>query len=94
MGLAPAMPHSSSHSGGDGIPPGELVWRYLGASPRRMMALPRRCQGINARVREQAHACGAPSSEADPVRGERTLERGGPRSRGERALERGGACSR
>jgi hypothetical protein len=45
-----------------------------------MMASSRSCQGINARVREQAHACGAPSSEADPVRG-----RSGPSSEAESA---------
>jgi hypothetical protein len=70
------------HSGGDGLPPGELVRRHRGASPRRMMVPPRRCQGVKcprtgavARVRS-------------------ALERGGPRSRAERTLERGGACSR
>jgi hypothetical protein len=63
---------------------------------------------LNARVREQARACGVPSSEASPVRGrngpsseaepargKRTpLERGGARTREARILERGEACSR
>jgi hypothetical protein len=64
------MPHSSSHSGGDGIPPGELVRWYRGVSPRRMMVPPRRCQGIKC----QRTGAGA--------RAWSTLERGGPRSRG------------
>jgi hypothetical protein len=82
MGLALATPHSASHSGGDGLPPGELVPRRRGASPRRMMAPSRSCQGIKC-LRTGAGA---------RVRG--ALERGGPCSRGERAFERGGSRSR
>jgi hypothetical protein len=71
-----------SHSGGDGIPPGELVRRYQGASPRHMMAPPCRCLCIK---------CPCTGAGAR-VRG--ALERGGPRSRPERTLERGRARSR
>jgi hypothetical protein len=60
-------------------------------------------RAFNACAREQAHACGAPSREADPVRGrggpssdadlarggEHPLDRGGIRPREERTLERG-----
>jgi hypothetical protein len=70
------------HSGGDGFPPRELVQRNRRASPRRMMAPPRRCQntkcpctGTGMRVRS-------------------ALERGGACSRAARTLERDGACSR
>jgi hypothetical protein len=73
---------SPPHSDGDRLPPGELVRRHRGASPGRMMAPPRRCQGIK-RPRTGAGA-----------RARSALERGGPRSRAERTLERGGACSR
>jgi hypothetical protein len=84
------------------------VRRHQGASPGRMMAPFRRCQGVKcprtgagARVRGALERGGACS------RGKRTLERGGARSRGAhpldrdgirpreaRILERGGACSR
>jgi hypothetical protein len=73
-----------------------------------MMAPPPDVRALNARVREQARACGAPSSEADPVRGQsgpsseaepargrRTPSNGAEPARGEaRILERGEACSR
>jgi hypothetical protein len=85
----------SPYSGGDGLPLGELVGRHRGASPRRMMAPPRRCQGIKcprtgvgARVRSALER-GGPSSRA-----ERTLERGGARSREAHPLERDGARPR
>jgi hypothetical protein len=83
------------HSDGDGLPPGELVRRHRGASPGRMMAPPRRCQGIKcprrgagARVRSALER-GGPRSRAG-----RTLERGGPRSGEAHPLERGGARPR
>jgi hypothetical protein len=70
------------HSGGDGFPPRELVQRNRGASPRRMMAPPRRCQNIKCPCTGMG------------VRVRSALERGGASSRAERTLERGGACSR
>jgi hypothetical protein len=75
-------PQQVPHSGGDGFPPGELVRRHRGASPRHMMAPPRRCQGIKC-----------PRTGAG-ARVRSALERGGHRSRAERTLERGGARSR
>jgi hypothetical protein len=81
-GLAPAALHSPPHSDGDGLPPGELVWRYRGACPGRMMAPSRRCQGVK---------CPCTGAGAR-VRG--ALERGGPRLRAGRTLERGRAYSR
>jgi hypothetical protein len=92
-GTSPAA--ESPHSGGDGLPPGEMVRRHRGASPKCMMAPPRRCQGIKcprtgagARVRSALER-GGPCSRA-----ERTLERGGARSRQADPLERGGARPR
>jgi hypothetical protein len=73
---------SPPHSGRDGLPPGELVRRHRGASPGRMMAPPRRCQGIKC-----------PRTGAG-ARARSALERGGPRSRAGRTLERGVTCSR
>jgi hypothetical protein len=81
-----------------GLPPGELVRRHRGASPRRMMAPPRRCQDIKRPRTGAAHACGVPSSEADlvrgrsrpsseaePARGKRTPSSGTESARGRRA---------
>jgi hypothetical protein len=56
--------------------------RNRGASPRRMMAPPRRCQNIKC------------PCTGTGVRVWSALERGGASSRVERTLERGGACSR
>jgi hypothetical protein len=81
-GLTPAALHSPSHSGGDGLLPGELVRRHRGTSPGRMMAPSRQCRGVKCPC-TGAGAC---------VRG--ALERGGPRPRAGRTLERGGTCSR
>jgi hypothetical protein len=94
-GLAPTTPHSPSHSGGDGLPPGELVRRHRGTSPRRMMAPPRCCQGIKC-PRTGAGACARSALERSGPRprAERTLERGGARSREAHPLERGGARPR
>jgi hypothetical protein len=72
------------HSGGDGFPPRELVRQDRGASPRRMMAPPRRCQSIK---------CPYPRM-GTGVRVQSALERGGTCSRAARTLERGGAYSR
>jgi hypothetical protein len=81
-GLTPAALQVPPHSDGDGLLPGELVRRHRGASPRRMMAPSRRCQGVK---------CPCTGAGAR-VRG--AIERGGPRSRAGRTLGRGGTCSR
>jgi hypothetical protein len=98
MGLAPAALHSPPHSDGDGLPPVELVRRYRGASPGRMMAPSRRCQGVKclctgagARVRgalERGGACSrgrGSSSEAEPARGKRIPSNGTEPAQGRRA---------
>jgi hypothetical protein len=81
-GLTPAALHSPSHSGGDGLLPGELVRRHRGVSPGLMMAPSRQCQGIK---------CPCTGAGAR-VRG--ALERGGPQPRAGRTLEWGGTRSR
>jgi hypothetical protein len=99
-GLTPAALHSPSHSGGDGLLPGELVWRHRGTSLGRMMAPSHRCQALNARVRGPAHAWGAPSSVADPGRGrdvpssEAEPARGGVSPRAGRSPLEGSAAPR
>jgi hypothetical protein len=93
---------------GMGLPPGELVRRHWGASPGRMMALSRRCQGIKRpRTGGRRMRAGRPRARRAPIEGgadprarrsllegERTLERGGARSREEHPLERDGARPR
>jgi hypothetical protein len=82
-------------SGGDGLPPGELVRRHRGASPGHMMAPPRRCQGIKClRTGAGARVRGALERGGHRSRAGRTLERGGARSREAHPLERGGTRPR
>jgi hypothetical protein len=98
----------SPHSDGDGLPPGELVQRHRGASPGRMMAQSRRCQGVKCPRTGSRRACSEyPRARRTPFEGGADprarrslleasvpLERDEARPREARILDRGGARSR
>jgi hypothetical protein len=106
-GLTPAVPHSPSHSGGDGLLPWGVGAAAPGREPRAHDGAVLRRQGVKCPSTGPAHACGAPVIVAGPGRGrsgpssEAGLARGGARPRAGRdrsregpPLERGGTCSR